>query len=65
MAAEDYSMLSGYTIGESKCLLELGHTHEAMERYRTVIQFEEKYGMDLEATTDLKELEEMLGIAGG
>jgi len=65
MAAEDYSMLSSHTIGESKCLLELGRRQEAMEKYKTVMELDVKYGMDLEGTTDLKELEEMLGIADG
>jgi len=65
MAAEDYSMLSAHTIGESKCLLELGRRQEAMGKYKTVMELDTKYGMDLEATADLKELEEMLGVTGG
>jgi hypothetical protein len=36
-----------------------------MEKYKTVMELDAKYGMDLEETTDLKELEEMLGITGG
>jgi len=65
IATEDYSMLSAHTIGESKCLLELNRRQEAMEKYKTVMELDAKYGMDMEVTTDLKELEEMLGITDG
>ncbi len=60
--AEDHSALAGHVIGESRSLLEMGRTEEALEEYSEAIRLKERYSLDSEGEEDLKILEEMLEV---
>ncbi len=60
--AEDHSALAGHIIGESRCLIELGFREKSLRKYKDAMKLMEKYGLDSEEKTDLKELEEVLEI---